>query len=230
MIVALLYAALYLLGVWRYRGRWPVTRTAWFACGVACTAAALSLDDRRLPVHMVQHLALLLVAPLLLLAGRPGVLVLRALAPEWRRRLLRIAPAPAVCLGGFTFVVLLTHLPVLYGACARDPLLHSGEHGLYVLAGLLLWWPMFDGARLGGLGRLAYVLVAMVPMSLLGAYLVREPVVIYAGVGAVADQQQAGAIMWVLGDVIMVAVGLWCALAGLVAEERRQRAREGTLR
>jgi cytochrome c oxidase assembly factor CtaG len=74
------------------------------------------------------------------------------------------------------------------------------------------------------------VLVAMVPMSLLGAYLVREPVVIYAGVGAVADQQQAGAIMWVLGDVIMVAVGLWCALAGLVAEERRQRAREGTLR
>ena len=32
--------------------------------------------------------------------------------------------------------------------------------------------------------------------------------------------------MWVAGSVIMTAVGLWAATAALVAEERRQQARE----
>jgi hypothetical protein len=32
--------------------------------------------------------------------------------------------------------------------------------------------------------------------------------------------------MWVVGDSIMVAVGLWSAVAAMVAEERRQVARE----
>ena len=40
------------------------------------------------------------------------------------------------------------------------------------------------------------------------------------------DQAQAGAIMWVGGDMIMVAVGLWAVLAALLAEERRQQARD----
>ena len=32
--------------------------------------------------------------------------------------------------------------------------------------------------------------------------------------------------MWVAGSVVMIAVGLWAAIAALVAEERRQQARE----
>ncbi len=36
--------------------------------------------------------------------------------------------------------------------------------------------------------------------------------------------------MWVLGNVIMVAVGLWSALRALVAQERRQQLREARAR
>ena len=46
------------------------------------------------------------------------------------------------------------------------------------------------------------------------------------GISAVVDQQQAGAIMWVLGSTLMVLAGLWQAMAALVAEERRLQARE----
>jgi cytochrome c oxidase assembly factor CtaG len=103
-----------------------------------------------------------------------------------------------------------------------------------------LWWPLLDGDpvpahRLGGLGRIVYMLAAMPAMALVGAYLNRHPSLVYPaygpparalGISAVVDQQQAGAIMWVAGSAIMTAVGLWSALSALVAEERRQQARE----
>ena len=71
--------------------------------------------------------------------------------------------------------------------------------------------------RLDGLGRLFYVLAAMPPMALVGAYLNRATSVVYRptrpparalGVSAVLDQRQAGAIMWVGGGLVMIAVGL----------------------
>ncbi len=79
------------------------------------------------------------------------------------------------------------------------------------------------------------MMAAMAPMALVGAYLNRHATLVYAaygpparalGISALNDQAQAGAIMWVAGDVIMVVVGLWAALAALVADERRQQARE----
>ena len=107
-------------------------------------------------------------------------------------------------------------------------------------AGAALWWPLLDGDpapghRLGGLGRLVYVLATMPAMALLGAYLSRQPTLVYApygaparglGISAVVDQQHAGAIMWVAGSTIVVLAGLWAVVAALVAEERRQQARD----
>jgi putative copper resistance protein D len=134
----------------------------------------------------------------------------------------------------------LTHVPAFYDATLRHPALHDAEHTLYLVAGLLLWWPLLDADpvpahRLGGLGRLVYLLATMPPMAIVGAYLNRHLTLVYPayappahsmGISAVVDQQQAGAIMWVAGSVIVIAVGLWMAIAALVAEERRQQARE----
>jgi putative copper resistance protein D len=133
-------------------------------------------------------------------------------------------------------VLLGTHVPAYYDATLRHPLLHDVEHLLYLLAGLLLYWPLLGAEpapsrRLGGVGRLIYMLAAMPAMALVGAYLNRQPTLVYAaygppghalGISPVSDQAQAGAIMWVVGSVVMTAVGIWSALAGLIAEERRQ--------
>jgi cytochrome c oxidase assembly factor CtaG len=241
-----LVAVIYLVAT--TRTRWPVRRTLSFLSGLTCVLVALqsgldTLDDQLLSVHMAQHLLLLMVAPLLLLGGQPVLLALRVLPRRGRRvlarALVRLRPltGPVSCLAVFTAVVLLTHLPGFYDATLRHPGLHVAEHLAYLIAGLLLWWPITDtdpapGRRLGGLGRLVYVLAAMPAMALLGAYLNRATVLFYPaygpparalGISAVADQQHAGAIMWVGGSMIVTVVGLWVAVAALLADERRQR-------
>jgi cytochrome c oxidase assembly factor CtaG len=244
-------AALYLGAAGRVRARWPAGRTLCFLVGIAVIVVALdsglgTWDDRLLSSHMAQHMLLLLIAPLLLLGGRPVVLLLAALPPGARPRPARALAAtrgytgPLPSLGFFTAAVVLTHLPSFYDATLRHPALHYGEHLVYLTAGLLLLSPLLHGDpaprhRLGGLGTLAYVMASMVPMAVVGAFLNRHAGVFYApyappaqalGVSAVDDQAQAGAIMWVLGNSIMVAIGLWAAVAAMVAEERRQAARE----
>lgn len=244
-------ALAYAFGVRRVAGAWPVRRTLSFVAGLACVLVALdsgidTFDDRLLAVHMAQHMLLLLLAPLLLLGARPVILALRATPARRRAALLgalgrlRRVTGPAACIGAFSAVVIATHLPGFYDATLRHPFLHQLEHALYLLAGLLLWWPILDGDpapvhRLGALGRLGYILLAMAPMALVGAYLNRNPTLVYApygptaralGIAPLTDQAQAGAIMWVGGGTIMVAVGLWAALSALLAEERRQRRRE----
>jgi cytochrome c oxidase assembly factor CtaG len=239
------------------RGRWPVRRTVAFLAGLACVLVALqsgldAYDARLLSDHMVQHLLLLQLAPLLLLVGRPGILLLRSAPrpsrPAIAHRFSQLGPLthPVACLALLYVVVAFTHLPFFYDATLRHPALHELEHALYVTAGLFMWWPIVEGnpvpgRRLDGVGRLVYVLVAMLPMTVLGAYLDRAPSLVYAaygppshalGISAVVDQQQAGAIMWVLGSTLMVVAGLWLAMAALLAEERRmqvaERARGGT--
>lgn len=246
---ALIVVGLYLGAAAGLRGRWPARRTASFLAGMALLLLALqsgldTYDDQMLSAHMTQHMLLLLLAPLLLLGGQPAILVLRTLPGPDRRELARVLRRlglllrPLVCLGVFSTIVLVAHLPVFYDATLRSGALHDLEHALFVVAGLLLWWPVLDGNpvaghRLGGVARLAYVIAAMVPMSAVGAYLNRAPTVVYAGyaeaartlgISALGDQAQAGAIMWVGSGVVMMAVGLWSVMSALAAEERRQRA------
>jgi cytochrome c oxidase assembly factor CtaG len=195
---------------------------------------------------MEQHMILLMIAPLLLLAGRPMILMLQVLHGTSRARLARVLSlfgrylrAP-VCIVVFSSVVLFTHLPAFYEATVRHPMLHELEHSSYLLAGLLLWWPVLDAdpspsRQLSGLGRLIYLLAAMPAMAALGAFMNRAATLLYPsygpaahhlGISAIADQQQAGAIMWVAGNMIVVAVGLWSVMAALLREERRQQARD----
>jgi putative membrane protein len=250
-VLALVYAGVYAWAAARLRGRWPRRRTLSFLAGVVCVLVALQsgigfYDDQLLSVHMVQHMLLLLIAPLLVLEGRPVLLALRVLSPRRRGpltsmlRRLRAFTGPVQSLALFSAVIVLTHLPALYEATLRDPALHDAEHVLYLAAGLIMWAPLLDADpltahRLSGLGRLVYVLATMPAMALVGAYLNRHPTLVYPayaapakalGVSALTDQQQAGAIMWVAGSTVMVAIGLWAAIAALVAEERRLKARE----
>jgi putative membrane protein len=250
-ILAALYAGLYLWAIHRIRRPWPAVRTISFLAGVACVLVALesgidAYDDRLLSVHMVQHLLLLTLAPLLLLCGRPALLALQALPRGPRaslaRAMRRMHPLTGAlpCLALFTVVVLGTHVPGFYDATLRHPALHDAEHVAYLFAGAALWWPLLGGdpaptRHLGGLGRLLYLLATMPPMVVIGAYLNRHTSLVYApygppahalGISAVIDQQQAGAIMWVVGSTVMIVGGLWAVIAALLAEERRQQSRD----
>jgi putative membrane protein len=215
-------------------------RTVALLAGMVTIVVAITVvDDQRLSGHMVQHLLLIEVAPALLLYGRAGLHALRALPRSPRRRFGRALVAigqranPAACLIVFTLIVLGTHVPVVFDFCSRHIVAHVAEHGAYLVAGCVMWWPLLGEPnprqRLGVVGQLAYITIAMLPMTLLGAFLDRDRAVFYpayARPGAVLDQQRAGAIMWVAGTTIMACVGLVALLASMLAAERRQRARE----
>ena len=208
--------------------------------GVATLAVAvLAINDERLPGHMVQHLLLTDLAPPLLLAGRPLHSLLRTLPPRPRRCFGRGLVAvgrranPAVCLAVFSVAILGIHVPPVFDAAAHHETLHVLEHGAFVLAGLVVWWPLLGAPnprrRLGTVAELLYLTAAMLPMTLIGVYLDRAPALFYSaygGRGAIAAQQQAGAIMWVAGTALMALLGVVAVLAAMLEAERRQRARE----
>lgn len=244
------YLALLYGSAARRAARWPARRTLSFLAGLAVIEVALqsgldTYDTYLLSAHMLQHLMLIELGPALLLYGRPVHLALRTL-PAGRRRGLgralvraRRFLSPAVCVMLYALIVLGTHVPVVFDAALTHRGLHDLQHGVYVLAGLLIWWPLLGDPRptqrMGVIGRLIYVTVAMLPMTVIGAYLDRDQSLFYPayaaparalGISALTDQQQAGAIMWVAGTALMGVVGVMSAVAGMVQAERRQRARE----
>lgn len=236
-------AALYLSGR-RVLTTHPAWRTAAFLSGLAVLAAALvPLDhagEQRFAAHMVQHVLLLLVAAPLLAAGASGLPLLLALPHPLRRRvtglrgtrtvrrLRTLLTLPVLVWVGHAAVVWGWHLPAVYDAALRVPALHAVEHACYLAAGWAFWAPVAGAsrARLRGLPAVLYVALAALPMAALGAVLTLAPVPLYpaqasTGVPALADQQLAGIVMWVPGDVayLFVAAALLLAALGRDCEE-----------
>ena len=221
------------------------SRRCWVGAALGCLVVALcsplaAVSEERFAVHMVQHLVLTyLAAPLLALAA-PVTLALQAVGPgRARRRILamlhsrvvRVVAHPVVAWLVFAAVMYATHFSSLYEASLEQPLVHGVEHLLYLGAAVLFWWPVVRRDPVPGSfpwpARLLYLLLAMPLQSLLGVAIFSSDEPLYphyvgtlGRAGAVADQQLAGAIMWVGGDVLMLlAIGL--AIAAWMRHEAR---------
>lgn len=90
LVAALVAAAFYCAGVVRLRSRgdrWPWGRTIAWLLGIGvviwCTNASIALYAQvSVGLHMVQHMTLTMLAPILLVLGAPATLALRALRPS----------------------------------------------------------------------------------------------------------------------------------------------------
>jgi putative membrane protein len=206
----------------RRRRCWPRRRTACFVAGLLVLVVDLysgigTQADTRLSVHMVEHMVMWLVAAPLLAAGAPVRLAFFALGRDGRRRLagwLRSSPAsaltsPAGSVSLFSAVLLVTHIPAVYGLALANDYAHAAEHSVYLVAALLMWAPLLGvdplPHRLRWRGRLACLAICMLPMLLIAAALgfADQPVYghyIHAlGGAALHDQRLAAVIMWVGG-------------------------------
>jgi putative membrane protein len=230
-------AAAYVFASRRAR-HWPASRTAAFLVGlVALGVALVGLDaaaDRTLVAHMAQHLVLVFAAAPLLVLGSPLALALRA-AGVPARRLLR-APALAHPLVGWCALpaaMAVTHFTGLYELALRHSAVHVAEHALYLGAAALFWRPVLGADpvphRPGFAGRLLYLMLAAGPLAVVGVAMqssTRPWYAAYAGAGALADQRDAGALMWVGGGLALAAITMAVAWSGVVREHRRQVAYE----
>src|SRR6516225_5190426 len=137
-------------------------RLAVFCGGMLAVFLALespidSLSDNLMVVHMVQHILLLDIAPILLILGlTKGLLrpVTRHVGAIERGAGPLASPAFAVI--AYCGFMWLWHAPAMYDLALRHSGIHYLEHVCFALAGGLYWWhvisPIRARQRLTGMG------------------------------------------------------------------------------
>ncbi|MFV9455331.1 cytochrome c oxidase assembly protein [Rhodococcus sp. NM-2] len=176
-------------------------------------------------VHMLVHLLLIMVVPVLLVGAAPIRLLHDASSSRGRvvvDRIVTSAPSrilttPVFTVPLYTTVIVLTHLTGFQQAMATHMWIHDTELALYLLAGYLLLLPLIGDeltARpLPHLLRWAVLALCMGPDTFVGITLMMTDYPLapaYAGMRpdwgptALTDQKTAGAIMWFGGDGLMM--------------------------
>ncbi|MBE8525457.1 cytochrome c oxidase assembly protein [Amycolatopsis sp. H6(2020)] len=226
--LALLALAAYEAGAWRLRrrgDRWPPLRDVVFGAGVA---VALVPGTPTFAGHMLQHVLLGMLAPLLLVLARPMTLLLRAVPAPARRRLIRVLgsrpvgvlvfpPVAAVLEAGSLWLLYRTPL---FAAIGDAPWLHVHVF----LTGLLFTMAVcrLDPFRHRvGLGVRAGALIGAAAAHAVLAktlYLTPPPGVVLA----VADRQAGAQLMYYGGDVVELGLALVVALQWYAARGRAE--------
>ncbi len=219
-------------------------RLALFAAGLVAILAALvspidGLGDQLLVMHMIQHILLLDIVPILLILGLTKVL----LRPVTRR--LHIVEQRAGYLAHPAFAVILYagfmwawHIPAMYDAALRNSGVHAFEHLCFAAAGTLYWWhilsPIRSRMRLGGLGPVAYMTSTKLLVGLLGIALAFAPASFYPfyehhphywGLSPSEDQSMAGLTM-ALEQSIVMGIALVVVFVQMLTESEREAQRE----
>ena len=238
------------------RNRVPVGRH--WAAGIALVSGAIALlspietySGVLLTVHMVQHLLLqFVVAPAVLLAA-PVTLVLRAAGPGMRGGLLAILHSRVVRVLTFPLLAWLVFAAVnwgwhlssnLYDLALEMQGVHVVQHLTMFGAALLFWFPVVGADpgpwRLPHPVRLFYLFLALPQNSFLGVAITNAGNVLYPhyatvvrdwGPDPLVDQQAAGTLMWVWGDVTFLVAMLLVIVDWVLREERRNARREERL-
>jgi putative copper resistance protein D len=214
-----------------------------FALLVALDSGIATYDTTLFSLHMVQHLMLTLVAPLLLLYAGPIVLLLRASSPATRRRwilpvlhsrVVRAISFPVVSWLLFAGVMWFTHFSPLFDLSLENQWVHRLEHGLYLVAAMLFWWPVIGPDpspwRMSPAAKVLYVGLQMPQNTFLALaiYMASEPLYPHYvttirswGPTPLEDQQLAGGIMWLGGDLLFITAIILLVQAWISDDERR---------
>lgn len=251
LILALaVYVAVYVVR-WR-RSRAPgephppsAGRLLLFLGGILVLAVALMspidrLGEQILAMHMVQHVLLLDVAPILLILSLTKVLLRPATRYIHRlEQRLGWLSSPVFAVIFYTLAMWVWHIPALYDAAARDGAVHVLEHVTFTTAGVIYWWhllsPVSTRLRREGTTPVVYMVSTKVTVGLLGILLTFAPTAIfdyykgqpqYWGLTPDADQALAGAIMALEQAIVMGIVVAYLFVRMLDQSERDEQRAE----
>jgi putative copper resistance protein D len=255
LIGCLLALALYGWGVLRLRRRgdsWSAGRTAGFTIGVLTVALVMctKLNDYgmvQFSVHMVQHMVISMVSPILLLLGAPMTLALRALPVAGRGRkgprelllsVLHSRVVQVITHPAFTLPLFIASLYGLYFTPLFDFLMESKTGHLammvhFLAVGLLFFWPIIGvdpGPKrpgyvirmlelFGGMPFHAFFGVALMMASepMVNAY--KHPPA-SLGIDALSDQNAAGGIAWSFSEIPSILVLIALVFQWYTSEQR----------
>ncbi len=216
-----------LASVWRlatYLGGWIIV-------ALALLSPLEVLSGQLFFMHMIQHLLLVMCAPPLLLLSNPFPVVLWGMPRGIRRwvgshfyrraefrRALVLLTRPGLIWLYFVVVYVGWHDPAAYDAALRYYLVHDIEHLSFFIVSLFYWWHMTGaGPRIHGRfpygWRIAYLLLT-VPVNMLTGVTITfasQPIYHYYldvprpwGLTVMQDQMLGGAIMWILGSMMLL--------------------------
>ena len=258
LVACLVGLALYGWGVVRLVRRgdaWPVGRTVSFVVGVLTVMLVLctKLNDYGMvmfSVHMVQHMVISMLSPILILLGAPITLALRALPTAGRdrkgprelllmllhSRFMRIVTHPA-----FTIPLFIASLYALYFTPIFDFLMDSKAGHItmmshFLAVGLVFFWPIMGvdpgPHRPGYLMRMLELFAGMPFHAFFGIALMMasEPMIetyknppASLGIDALTDQNAAGGIAWAFSEIPSVLVLLALLFQWYRSEQRQAR-------
>ncbi|MET7385853.1 cytochrome c oxidase assembly protein [Streptomyces sp. NPDC005529] len=261
LVACLLGLGLYGWGVVRLARRgdsWSWGRTVSFVIGVLTVLLMMCtrLNDYGMvmfSVHMVQHMVISMLSPILILLGAPITLALRALPVAAKRgskgprelllmflhsRFMRIITHPA-----FTIPLFIASLYALYFSPIFDFLMGSRTGHIammchFLAVGLVFFWPIMGvdpgPHRPGYLLRMLELFAGMPFHAFFGIALMMasQPMVetyknppASLGIDALADQTAAGGIAWAFSEIPSVLV-LLALLFQWYGSEQRQAKRQ----
>ncbi|MET7311770.1 cytochrome c oxidase assembly protein [Streptomyces sp. NPDC005134] len=258
LIGCVLALCLYAYGVLRLRRRgdsWPVGRTVFFVIGVLTIALVMCtrLNDYGMvmfSVHMVQHMVISMLSPILLLLGAPVTLALRALPVAGRGRkgprelllmLLHSRYMKIITHPVFTIPLFIASLYALYFTPLFDFLMGSKTGHLammvhFLAVGLVFFWPIMGvdpgPHRPGYVMRMLELFAGMPFHAFFGIALMMatSPMVetyehppASLGIDALSDQNWAGGIAWAFSEIPSVLVLIALVFQWYRSEQRTAR-------
>jgi putative copper resistance protein D len=253
---AIALVAAYIAGVVRLRRRgdaWPWYRTALWIAGwaviVVTTSSGLGKYGMVLfSAHMVQHMAVNMLAPILLVLAAPVTLALRALRPdraggprEWllaavHSRWSRLVSKPLVALFIYLTSLYLMYFTGMFEWAMRSHFGHLFMTAHFLAAGSLFFWviigPDPKPQPLGYPAKVLLYFVSIVFHAIFGLTLMMGTALIAGDwytqlaipwVGdLLADQRAGGGIAWAFGEIpSLIIIGV------LIAQWTRSDEREG---
>jgi len=232
-------AGAYLAGVIVLRRRgdaWPMGRTVAFLAGMGAFALATlsgvaAYDTTLVSVHMVQHMVLSMLVPLLLALGAPVTLALRTLPRRPRQWLLTVLHSRVARVLSFPPLTLLLYIVSpwalyfsgWYRASLESVYIHEAMHVHLIVVGALFFWPLMGvdpvPGRVSHPFRVLLVVLTLPFHAFLGVTIMGQQTLLGGDwyprlregpMGAwlpdpFDDQHLAGGILWASGDLIGLA-------------------------
>ncbi|MCN9241049.1 cytochrome c oxidase assembly protein [Streptomyces sp. RY43-2] len=261
LISCLLGLGLYGWGVVRLTRRgdkWPVGRTVAFVLGVLTIMLVMctKLNDYGMvmfSVHMVQHMVISMLSPILVLLGAPTTLALRALPTagrghkgprEWLLMLLHSHYMRVITHPLFTIPMFIASLYVLYFTPLFDFLMESRTGHIammihFLAVGVVFFWPIMGvdpgPNRPSHLMRILELFAGMPFHAFFGIALMMATTPMIGtyqnpaaslGIDALSDQTAAGGIAWAFSEIpsVLVLIALLYQWHG--SEQRQARRKD----